>query len=274
MPNIEAPWAKVPLALLEEPTITLADIKTYAAIDFLAGKRGWWYGSHKMVAARAGTSQRASERSTVKLVELGFLASKRLGMKFRTWTQYWVVARTTKGPNEPTEEVWDHDSVGEPDPPALADPIPQTSTTEDDERRNSRSLYDTLVSELQAAPLPVVPDRYWAAFSGKFEVQSRAGLITAVKTIDAARGVERTKKTRIVLPGSISGLEKAGFFFDSLEARVEPWMISEVLWAMWEEHPTFQPGIAMENALLIVAQFPDEFIARCRGLAWRYDEGS
>ena len=35
-----------------------------------------------------------------------------------------------------------------------------------------------------------------------------------------------------------------------------------------------QPGIAMENALLIVAQFPDEFIARCRGLAWRYDEGS
>lgn len=106
MPKIEAPWAKIPISLVQAE-VTLADIQVYAAIDYLAGKRGWWYGSHKMIAARAGgISEKSVQRAVARLSKLGFLTSKRLGMKYHTWTQYWVLSRGVEGPSEPTIPRW------------------------------------------------------------------------------------------------------------------------------------------------------------------------
>jgi hypothetical protein len=138
--QIEAPWAKIPKALLRDEKITGADLRTYWAIDYLAGKRGWWYGSQEMLAEEAGISPRTLERSCQRLKARGYISTRRLGMKYHTWTMYHVLARTVAAPAEPDERPR---SRAGSDPAAERAPIPQTSATDltdDDPRENYAAL--------------------------------------------------------------------------------------------------------------------------------------
>lgn len=228
MPKIEAPWAKIPISLVQAE-VTLADIQVYAAIDYLAGKRGWWYGSHKMIAARAGgISEKSVQRAVARLSKLGFLTSKRLGMKYHTWTQYWVLSRGVEGPSEPTIEAWEVDKDEGSDPSGMSDPIPQTSTidlTDDDLAKNAeqvinsdprlsmspRQAYDHTVEINKTRTGVYNPDKYWMAWgemnAGSLNVKDWQAVDSAIRRVK-----EVCPKSQHILPSPsyLPALEQLG----------------------------------------------------------------
>jgi hypothetical protein len=123
----------MPLHVGRDSTLSLSDVKVYMMLDYLCGKRGWWYGPHHDIAERLDISTRSVERSVSKLVEAGHIATKRLGMRFRTWTMYHVLARTVDAPIEPTSEIDRPASLADSDPTEMADPIPQTTPQKEEE---------------------------------------------------------------------------------------------------------------------------------------------
>lgn len=92
---LQSPWAVVPMALIEQADITLADLRVYMNIDHLAGKRGTWYGPIDELVALTGSGRRSVERSVAKLREGGFIATKREGPSRGSVLHFAILARVT-----------------------------------------------------------------------------------------------------------------------------------------------------------------------------------
>lgn len=103
--NIESPWSKVPMELVDEPGITLADLRVYIHLDYAAGKRGYWHGTQAELAADSGIVERTVRRAVTKLERLGYIETRRLGIENRTALRYWVLARSQ--PIEEAEQIAD-----------------------------------------------------------------------------------------------------------------------------------------------------------------------
>lgn len=92
----EQPWAKLPLALVMDMEMTAADFRVYAAIDYLCGKRGQWFGPQAELVKRTGVTERQVRASTEKLVFKGYLLSERCGMARGTVLKYGIPARSDR----------------------------------------------------------------------------------------------------------------------------------------------------------------------------------
>jgi hypothetical protein len=152
----------MPLQVAEDPSLSLADLKVYVALDYLCGKRGWWYGSQASIAERLHLSTRSVERSVAKLVEAEHIGTRRLGIRFRTWTMYHVLARTIDAPDEPTGEIARADILVGSDPTKMSDPIPQTTPqTDDDDLAAREAVWERLVyHEFPTTSAVANPQRY------------------------------------------------------------------------------------------------------------------
>lgn len=102
MTQVEAPWAKVPLSLLDERGVTLADVRVYAYINFRAGKRQWWYGRQQEIAEATGIVDRTVRRSIDSLRAWGFIGTERLGADQGTCLLYTVTPTTAEAGNGAT----------------------------------------------------------------------------------------------------------------------------------------------------------------------------
>lgn len=92
----EAPWAKVPLALARED-FSGADLRTYIAIDGLAGRRGYWYGLQSELVEMTGVSERQVSQAVRRLRDGGYLLTEALGLRYNNMLLYVVPARTRGG---------------------------------------------------------------------------------------------------------------------------------------------------------------------------------
>lgn len=92
--KIEAPWAKVPLHVAADESLTLGDLRAYIAIDYLAGKRGWWYGPQSEIAELMGVHENTVQRAVQALRDAGHISTVRLGLSQKRVTRYYVHART------------------------------------------------------------------------------------------------------------------------------------------------------------------------------------
>lgn len=98
MTQVEAPWSKMPLELTTDPATTLADVRLYSTLDYLAGKRGWWYGSQERIAEETGMAERSIRRAMNSLIERGYIETQRLGVEYGTVLRYVIVARNVSPP--------------------------------------------------------------------------------------------------------------------------------------------------------------------------------
>lgn len=129
--NIESPWAKVPIDLLQQPGITLADLSVYICLDYAAGKRGYWHGTQGELAEASGIVERTVRRAVTKLERLEYIETRRLGIENRTALRYWVLARSL--PIDEAEQIADEEirPTGHSDPVATppsgqGDPVGRT----------------------------------------------------------------------------------------------------------------------------------------------------
>ena len=93
MTFVEAPWAKVPIELAMDEETTMAEMRVYVALDFLAGKRGWWYGSQDRLSEECGVAARTVRAAVQSLIARGFVTSERMGADHGTVLRYSIVAR-------------------------------------------------------------------------------------------------------------------------------------------------------------------------------------
>lgn len=69
----EAPWAKIPRDLYLDMGASRGDIAVYCEIDYLCGKRGYYYVGYDVLAERLGVSDRTVRRAVGWLVERSYL---------------------------------------------------------------------------------------------------------------------------------------------------------------------------------------------------------
>ncbi len=90
---IDAPWAKIPLAVADDSRLSRSALRIYIHLDYLAGRRGYWYGSPTTLGYVARVSP-ATLRSAIRLlVGCGYISVDRFG-------GYYVLAHT-----QPTRHV-------------------------------------------------------------------------------------------------------------------------------------------------------------------------
>ena len=79
------------MAVFGQPGVTLTDLRVYAYIDHRCGKRGYWYGPQREIAADMEISERAVRESVGRLVDWGYLETERQGIKRGTVLLYTMV---------------------------------------------------------------------------------------------------------------------------------------------------------------------------------------
>ena len=157
MPQIEAPWCKVPMYVGTDPALTLGDLRVYMALDYMAGKRGWFYDPQAKVAEVANVSLDTCQRAIEKLRQRGYISTVQLGLKDRRVLRYALHARTINVETsvqleELRAQSYDRtDAVTTPAPERSLDDrtdavtnttdVPQTSTTDVHSRPRARDTY-------------------------------------------------------------------------------------------------------------------------------------
>ncbi|MCC6269616.1 MAG: hypothetical protein IT300_18820 [Dehalococcoidia bacterium] len=92
--QIEAPWAKMPLHVICDRELTANDLRVYAVLDFLSGKRGWFYDSREEIACKAQVSAAAVSRAIDVLRRKSLIRTEPMGLAHGNVNKYFVLART------------------------------------------------------------------------------------------------------------------------------------------------------------------------------------
>ena len=95
---VDEPWAKIPLSVADDDRLTRADLRVYIQLDYLGGRRGHWYGSRSIIAAALNIHPNTVALSVQTLVERGYIAVERLGIRYDNVYRYYILARTQAPP--------------------------------------------------------------------------------------------------------------------------------------------------------------------------------
>jgi len=149
----EAPWAKVPVHLAHDPEMTLGALRVYVTLDYLAGKRGGWFGDQSMVAEESGVSQATVSRALAMLCDRSYIAMRDTPHGSRYAQEFVILARFT-----PEDQVFTDATQGFTDErllftdesaPSLL--TTQTSTQTSRVRKpKRRGITDEDITQLQA----------------------------------------------------------------------------------------------------------------------------
>jgi hypothetical protein len=66
-------YAQLPEPLIDDPDVTVAELRVYGWLDRRAGARGWWHCSQREIASALGLARRATDIAVRKLVARGLL---------------------------------------------------------------------------------------------------------------------------------------------------------------------------------------------------------
>ena len=105
-------YCKIPLDLIDNKNITLTDIRVYAALDFLAGKQGWWHGEQEKIfdflevrkeklsvsSPNIFPSRITINRAIQKLRLQGHITTEKMGLKMNNVVRCYIVARNSDPP--------------------------------------------------------------------------------------------------------------------------------------------------------------------------------
>jgi hypothetical protein len=103
---------KIPLTMTSDKEITIWDIRIYAALDFLAGERGWWYGEQEeiisyLIDKLSGLNATSTikipsiktfRRSIKRLREKHYIVTQQMGLEMKSILKYFIVARKPELP--------------------------------------------------------------------------------------------------------------------------------------------------------------------------------
>ena len=160
--KVEAPWAKVPLHILKDDSLTMGDIRVYGALDFLAGKRGWWYGTWEDIAKAAGTSRPTVARAVERLREKGYVSTQKMGIRYAHVLRYLTDARLVEVDDTASDITHDTgDNITHDTDPVsgVILPLPQTSTTDvQPQKKRRKTKIDIPIKEQVEA---VLKDEVW-----------------------------------------------------------------------------------------------------------------
>lgn len=106
-PSIESWHTRCPTLMFFEPDLTMSDMRIYAALDFLAGKRGWWYGEQDQIIAQLSQrlmkigiplhqrelSTSTFRRAIKKLRIKGYIVTENLGIRMNNVLKYYITSR-------------------------------------------------------------------------------------------------------------------------------------------------------------------------------------
>lgn len=101
MANEEAPWCKMPMALIYDEEITKSDLKVFGYIDHRCGKQGTWYMPIDEIVADVHLSEKMIRLAIAKLKRKGYITTKRLGRAQHFKLQFGIVARTQTPEEDP-----------------------------------------------------------------------------------------------------------------------------------------------------------------------------
>ncbi len=213
MKQIEAPWAKLPLSLLQDPEIKRSDLLVYALLDYRAGKRGWFWGAQIDFAQELGIGRQAVNAACHKLEEKGYITTAKGGIRKHNRLIYGIVARTQELPSTvaPTRQM-------------TVAPTRQTKTQTpdiDDEERspvthnNTVKPSDVLQAIKDANPAVMFEIKNWKsydqAFNGTLASPTRLPLFIAL--VDLIRrkkpGVENFAPLLVPSPGYLNAIAEA-----------------------------------------------------------------
>ena len=108
----DATWsAKMPMSMFSGE-FTEAQVAIYSALDFLAGKRGWWYGEqdeiilyaerrlHQLgIPTKMQNYSASTFRRAIKLLRIkGLIVTENMGLKMNGILKYYVIARKPQLP--------------------------------------------------------------------------------------------------------------------------------------------------------------------------------
>lgn len=101
-------FSQIPLHIWGDPTLVHADLCVYAALDFLAGSRGWYYESQDnlfdKVRQVAGLpiylelSNSSIRRAINKLRGKDYIRTKQMGLRMNGILAYYVMFRKPENP--------------------------------------------------------------------------------------------------------------------------------------------------------------------------------
>jgi DNA-binding transcriptional ArsR family regulator len=188
MNQVEAPWAKVPLSLLRDPELTRNDLALYGLLDYRAGKRGWFWGAQIDFATELKMSARTVSSAVERLLNKGYITTRKGGIKKHNRLVYYILARTI---DVPPAKVSSTQPVAE----TLTQHVAETKTQTPDidvptttAGVKPAEIFDTICSE--AGPLHVDvsdPKRYSEAFVGVVEGFSADTFNAYLTQMDKAR---------------------------------------------------------------------------------------
>lgn len=160
MTQIEAPWCKIPLHVLSDGTLTAGDLRVYGTLDYLAGKRGWFYNNQETVAETAGVSLNTCQRAIDKLREREYISTVRLGLKDNRVLRYLIHARTVDTTHGVTETPSLVATENPSDGVSYSIDLPQTFPTEKITMRRGPifSLYEGLGWTVSPAIQPILQE--------------------------------------------------------------------------------------------------------------------
>ena len=95
---IDEPWAKIPLSIADDDRLTRADLRVYIRLDYMGGRRGHWYGARSILAEALGIHPNTVALSVRALVERGYIAVERMGIRHDNVYRYYILARTQAPP--------------------------------------------------------------------------------------------------------------------------------------------------------------------------------
>lgn len=224
--------------------------------DYYDEERGYAWPTVSRLASEACLSYRQSIRLLKKLQERGIIAIEQAAGRPGRANRY-RLNRESDMMSRRTSDV----TLNVTSDVTLTDKEP---SPEEDLPKNSRAQHEALLTQLKTASAISTPDRYWQSFEGEVEVTDLESLQNVVSFVDRIRGEVRRDREPLRLPVIVSGLEKVGRWIEDVRPSREAAL--DVLREMFSTHGT-PPGRAMENTLLLIGRYPDEFIQRSREIA-------
>ena len=209
MNRVEAPWAKMPLSLLRDQSMTRSDLLVYSWLDYKAGKRGWFWGAQGDFAQELGIGLRSVNRAIRGLMVKGYVATRAGGMKRHNQYVYYILARTIDVPDSHPNQHHDRYATdGVLTTPQMAQTIPQTPPQREEEAKSREQEWEAL-----CASIPIVSGvdhlNYWNTVQKVPEMS-----IALTRLLQKLRRYNHRLK---LVPGSVGRLSTAAEILADLD---------------------------------------------------------
>ena len=111
----QAPFCMIPLDLIFRADGNLSDLRTFAALDFKCGKRGWWYGPMSDILTITKMADSTVRNSIKRLEKWGYIQTRQMDKQHEFVLHFTILARNVAAPAISDEGVRRYSGGGSAD---------------------------------------------------------------------------------------------------------------------------------------------------------------